>query len=159
MRSRLSISTLTAYDAASTPMTAAGPVIATRIPANDGPAIVVAERASPYRVFALPSWSGGAISTVSPCSAGVKNASPVPRNDTSTKNTHSGGRPANGASGNRCAGTSSTASSACAQQRSTSALSITLRRPNRSAIAPATAISSTIGTTLENMTKPSAVVP
>jgi hypothetical protein len=89
----------------------------------------------------------------------VKNASPVPRNDTSTINAHNGGRPANGASAKTCSGSSSTASSVCAEQRSTSALSITRRRPNRSAIAPATAMSSTIGITLANITTPSAVVP
>ena len=54
-RSRLSASTLTAYDAASAATTTAGPARATRTPPSAGPAIVVAEPASPYSVFALPS--------------------------------------------------------------------------------------------------------
>ena len=54
-RSRLSASTLTAYDAASAAITTAGPATATRAPPSAGPAIVVAEPASPYSAFALPS--------------------------------------------------------------------------------------------------------
>jgi len=54
-RSRLSASTLTAYDAASAATTTAGPATAIRAPPSAGPAIVVAEPASPYSVFALPS--------------------------------------------------------------------------------------------------------
>jgi hypothetical protein len=55
MRSRLSASTLTAYDAASAATTTAGPVKATRTPPSAGPAMLVAEPASPYSVFALAS--------------------------------------------------------------------------------------------------------
>ena len=54
-RSRLSASTLTAYDAASAATTTAGPAKATRIPPSAGPAILVAESASPYSAFALAS--------------------------------------------------------------------------------------------------------
>ena len=54
-RSKLSASTLTAYDAASAATTTAGPAVATRIPPSAGPAIVVAEPASPYSALALPS--------------------------------------------------------------------------------------------------------
>jgi hypothetical protein len=54
-RSRLRASTLTAYDAASAATTTAGPARATRIPPSAGPAILLAETASPYSVFALPS--------------------------------------------------------------------------------------------------------
>jgi hypothetical protein len=55
IRSRLSASTLAAYDAASAATTAAGPVTATSTPPRAGPAILVAEVASPYSAFALPS--------------------------------------------------------------------------------------------------------
>jgi hypothetical protein len=55
IRSRLSAATLTAYDSASTPITAAGSVTATRTPASDGPMIVVTDRASPYSAFAFAS--------------------------------------------------------------------------------------------------------
>ena len=54
-RSRLRASTLTAYDAASAATTTAGPARATRTPPSAGPAILVAESASPYSVFALTS--------------------------------------------------------------------------------------------------------
>ena len=54
-RSRLSASTLTAYEAASAATTTAGPARATRIPPSAGPAMLAEELASPYRVFALPS--------------------------------------------------------------------------------------------------------
>ena len=100
--------------------------------------------ASPNSAFALPSWSRGAISTVSASKAGVKNASPVPSSQASRTNTQSAGRPANTAP----------ASDACAAQRSASAPSITRRRPSRSATAPATAISSTWGTTAAANTYP-----
>jgi hypothetical protein len=53
--SRLRASTLTAYDAASAATTTADPATATRIPPSAGPAILVAELASPYSEFALPS--------------------------------------------------------------------------------------------------------
>jgi hypothetical protein len=69
--------------------------------------------------LALPSWSRGAISTVSASWEGSKKASPVPTSQASRTNSQSGGRPAN----------SATASEACAPQRSESALSITRRRP------------------------------
>jgi len=46
-RSRLSASTLAAYDAASTATTTAGPAKATSTPPSAGPAILVAELASP----------------------------------------------------------------------------------------------------------------
>ncbi len=54
-RSRLRASTLTAYDAASAATTTADPATATRTPPSAGPAILVAEPASPYSEFALPS--------------------------------------------------------------------------------------------------------
>jgi hypothetical protein len=54
-RSRLRASTLTAYDAASAATTTAGPARAIRTPPSAGPAILVAESASPYSVFALTS--------------------------------------------------------------------------------------------------------
>jgi len=54
-RRRPRASTLTAYDAASTATTTAGPATATRTPPSAGPAILVAELASPYSVLALPS--------------------------------------------------------------------------------------------------------
>jgi hypothetical protein len=54
-QSRLRASTLTAYDAASAATTTAGPARATRTPPSAGPAILVAESASPYSVFALTS--------------------------------------------------------------------------------------------------------
>ena len=76
--------------------------------------------------------------------AGVKNASPVPTSQASRTNTQSAGRPANTAA----------ASEACAAQRSASAVSMTRRRPNRSATAPAIAISSTCGTTAAANTYP-----
>ncbi len=93
--------------------------------------------ASPYSALALLSWSGGAISTVSADRAGEKNASPVPDSAASTTNSQIAGRPAN----------SATARLACATLRSTSAASITRRRPSRSAIAPANASISTWETT------------
>ena len=55
MRSRLSASTLTAYDTASAATTTAGPVKATMTPPSAGPAMLVAEPASPYSAFALAS--------------------------------------------------------------------------------------------------------
>jgi len=76
--------------------------------------------------------------------AGVKNASPVPTSQASRTNTQSAGRPANTAA----------ASEACAAQRSASAVSMTRRRPNRSATAPAIAINSTCGTTAAANTYP-----
>jgi hypothetical protein len=54
-RSRPSARTLIAYDAASVATTTAVPATATRIPPSAGPAILVAEPASPYSEFALPS--------------------------------------------------------------------------------------------------------
>ena len=54
-RSRPSASTLAAYDAASAATTTAGPAKATRTPPSAGPAILVAEPASPYSAFALAS--------------------------------------------------------------------------------------------------------
>src|SRR6185369_9787547 len=81
-------------DAASAATTTPGPVRAISRPPNTGPAILVADVASPYSAFALPSWSRGATSTVSASSAGVKNASPVPTSQASRTNTQSAGRPA-----------------------------------------------------------------
>ena len=69
---------------------------------------------------------------------------PVPPSQASRTNSHSAGRPA----------VSAAASAACAQQRSTSAASITWRRPSRSAIAPASGSSRTWGTTLAVNTTP-----
>jgi len=141
-------STLTAYDAASNAITVAGwPVTATSTPASAGPPILVAEPASPYMAFALARWPADTISTVSACSAGEKNASPLPRTQASSTNSHTGGRPANTA----------TASAACAAQRSASALSMTRRRPSRSPIAPATGSSTTCDTTPASMITPSAL--
>jgi len=74
----------------------------------------------------------------------MKNASPVPSSQASRTNSHSAGRPANSAA----------ASEPCAAQRSTSAASITRRRPSRSATAPATGSTSTWGTTLAANTSP-----
>ena len=69
---------------------------------------------------------------------------PVPPSQASRTNSHSAGRPT----------ASAAASAVCAQQRSTSAASITRRRPNRSAIAPANGSSRTWGTTLAVNTTP-----
>ena len=63
----------------------------------------------------------------------MKNASPDPSSQASRTNNQIAGRPANSAA----------ARQACAAQRSTSAASITRRRPSRSATAPANASSST----------------
>jgi hypothetical protein len=67
------------------------------------------------------------------------------------------GRPSKGAGGNTDAGSRRTANAVCAQQRSTSAVSITRRRPSRSAIAPLTGSDTTIATTLAANTIPSDV--
>jgi hypothetical protein len=148
-RSRPSASTLTAYDAASAATTTAGPARATRIPPSAGPAMLVAEPASPYRAFALPSWSRGAISVVSASRAGEKNAVPVPPSQASMTNSHSVGRPK----------ASAVASAAWAPQRSMSAASITRRRPSRSATAPASGSSTTCETTVAAKTTPRPVAP
>ena len=79
----------------------------------------------------------------------MKNASPVPPSQASSTNTQSAGRPANTAP----------ASDPCAAQRSASAASITRRRPNRSAAAPATGSTSTWGTTPAANTYPRPVAP
>jgi hypothetical protein len=144
MRSRPRASALAANDAASAATTVAGPAKATRIPPSAGPAILAAEPASPYSAFALPSWSGGEISTVSALSAGEKKPSPVPSSQASRMNSQSGGRPAN----------SAPARLACEAQRSTSAESITRRRPSRSATAPADGSITTWDTTPAVNTNP-----
>jgi hypothetical protein len=149
MRSRPSASTLAANEAASAATTVAGPATATRMPPSAGPAILAAELASPYSAFALASWSGGEISTVSAFRAGEKNASPVPSSQASRMNTQSAGRPVN----------STAASEACAAQRSTSAASITRRRPSRSATAPASGSITTWDTTPAVNTNPRPVAP
>ena len=74
----------------------------------------------------------------------MKNASPMPWSQASRTNSQSAGRPANSAA----------ASEPCAPQRSTSAASITRRRPSRSATAPANGSSSTCGTTPAANTNP-----
>ena len=79
----------------------------------------------------------------------MKNASPVPSSQASRTNTQSAGRPVNTAA----------ASDACAAQRSTSAASITGRRPSRSATAPAIGSTSTCGTTPAANTYPRPVAP
>jgi len=103
--------------------------------------------ARPYSAFAFPSWPEGAISTVSALRAGAKNASPDPSSQASRTNSQIAGRPAN----------SATARDACAPQRSTSAASMTRRRPSRSATAPANASNRTCGTTLAANTSPRAL--
>jgi hypothetical protein len=149
MRSSASASTLAANDAASAATTVAGPATATRMPPRAGPPILAAEPASPYSAFALASWSGGEISTVSALRAGEKNASPVPSSQASRMNTQSAGRPANSAA----------ARQACAPQRSTSAASITRRRPSRSATTPASGSITTWDTTPAVNTNPRPVAP
>jgi len=149
MRSRPRARTLAANDAASAATTTAGPARATRIPPRAGPAILAAELASPYSAFALPSWSGGETSTVSASRAGEKNASPVPSSQASRTNSQSGGRPANSAA----------ARLACAAQRSTSAESMTRRRPSRSPTAPANGSITTWDTTPAVNTNPRPVAP
>ncbi len=74
----------------------------------------------------------------------MKNAVPMPPSQASAMNSHSAGRPR----------ASAIASVACAAQRSTSAASITRRRPSRSAIAPASGSNTTCETTLAANTSP-----
>ena len=117
-------------------MTVPGPASATRTPARLGPATTAADRAALSNALALTRSSGGASSTVSPLSAGVKTASPVPRAIASRMNTHNAGCPASTAP----------ASAACAAQRAASAPSMTGRRPIRSARTPPPSMNSTCGT-------------
>ena len=74
---------------------------------------------------------------------------PVPPSQASKTNSQSAGRPKARA----------VASDACAPQRSTSAASITRRRPSRSAIAPASGSSTTCETTVAVNTSPRPVAP
>ncbi len=102
----------------------------------------VADCARPPSAFALPSSSRGAMSTVSPSSAGLKNASPAPTSAASVANSHVCGLPAS----------SATASAACAAPHRASDPSITGRRPIRSASTPPPSMSSTWGRILAAMT-------
>ena len=128
-------------------MTRAGLAAAISTPASAGPATPAPARAAPSRALALPSSAAGATSGVSPPRAGVKNASPAPRTAANPAKTQIGGWLAS----------MSAASRAWAAQRAASAVSITGRRPNRSAITPPPSMNSTWGTMPAASTKPSSV--
>ena len=120
---------------------------AIRIPARAGPATLAAGSAMPSSAFASPSNSGGVSCTGKADSAGEKNALPAPTTNAAATNSQS---PA-------CPSASAAASVPCATQRTRSAVSITRRRPRRSASAPPTSRNTIIGTMFAVNTTPSPV--
>jgi hypothetical protein len=99
----------------------------------------------PNSAFAFPSWSRGASWTGRPEKAGWKNALPVPTTNAATTNSQMRGEPSS----------SVAASVPWAAHRARSAVSITGRRPSRSASTPPPSMNATIGTMLAANTTPS----
>ena len=118
-----------------------------RIPARAGPATWAAGWAEPSSALASPSLADGTSCTGKPESAGEKNALPVPTTNAAATNSHRLGRPT----------VSATASTAWAAQRARSAVSMTRRRPRRSASAPPNSMNATMGTMFAANTRPSPV--
>jgi hypothetical protein len=101
----------------------------------------------PNNAFALPSCSRGASCTIRPDRAGEKNALPVPTTNAAMTNSQTCGWPRK----------SVTARAHWAAQRATSAVSITGRRPSRSASTPPPSMNATIGAMFAVNTTPSVV--